>query len=180
MCINVRQKQKYWNWNGCCILTHVTEREAVACFDHEKYCQIGHTSTCHPKFDIVVLILLISFCVWRPGNGAIFTHWTDQSQIGLFLDNRATRCQYFLLCTHRILFALFSPLQSALTGQVKGASSCKSLNSGMWLSPRIRSVTKCVQVHVWWWLMLKGNGHGVAFARGNVFLPHSHPLPKLQ
>ena len=28
--------------------------------------------------------------------------------------------------------------------------------------------------------MLKGNGHGVAFARGNVLLPHSHPLLKLQ
>ena len=86
--------KKHGNWNGCCILTHVTQREAVACFDREKYCQIGHTSTCHPKFDIMVLILLISFCVWRPGNGAIFTHWTDQSQIGLFLDNRATRYQF--------------------------------------------------------------------------------------
>ena len=86
--------KKLWNWNGCCILTHVTQREAVACFDHEKYFQIGHTSMCNPKFDIMVLILLISFCVWGPGSGAIFTHWTDQDQIVLLLDNRATRCQF--------------------------------------------------------------------------------------
>ena len=47
MRINVRQKQKYY-----ISYTHVTQREAVACFDREKYCQIGHTSTCHPKFDM--------------------------------------------------------------------------------------------------------------------------------
>ena len=40
---------------GAAFYTHVTQREAVACFDHEKYCQIGHTSMCHPKFDIMVL-----------------------------------------------------------------------------------------------------------------------------
>ena len=140
-----------------------------------------HTSTCNPKFDIMMLILLISFCVWRPGNGAIFTHWTDQGQIGLFLDNSPTRCLNFLLCTPRILFAFFSPLQSALT--TWGSWQCKSLNSRMWLSPRIWSVTKCVEVHVqtvWWWLMLQANGHRVAFARGKVLLPHSCPLLKLQ
>ena len=112
MRINVRQKRKHWNWNGCCILTHVTQREAVASFDREKYGQIRHTSMCNPKFDIMVLILLISFCVWRPGNGAIFTLWTDQDQIGLFPDNRATRCKLPFVYTQNLVCSLFT---SALT-----------------------------------------------------------------
>ena len=83
--------KKHYNWNGCCIhvLTHVTQGEAVACLDHEKYCQIECPSTCHPKFDIM--------CVWRPGNRAIFTQWIDHCQIHvgltLCLDNRAMRHQ---------------------------------------------------------------------------------------
>ena len=39
------------------------QREAVACHDHEKYCQVECPSTCPPKFDIMVSILLI-LCSW--------------------------------------------------------------------------------------------------------------------
>ena len=57
--------KKHCNRNGCCIhvLTQVTQREALACHDHEKYCQIECPSTCPPKFDIMVSILLI-LCSW--------------------------------------------------------------------------------------------------------------------
>ena len=63
--MHIMSDKKHCNWNGCCIhvLTHATQRKVVACLDHEKYCQIEHPSTCHPKFDTMVSILLI-LCSW--------------------------------------------------------------------------------------------------------------------
>ena len=63
--MHIMLDKKHCTWNGCCIyvLTHVTQREAVTCLDHLKYCQIEHPSMCHPKFDITVSILLI-LCSW--------------------------------------------------------------------------------------------------------------------
>ena len=34
-------------------------------------------------------------CVERPNDGTVFTHWTDQDQMGPFLDNSATSVNTF-------------------------------------------------------------------------------------
>ena len=131
----------------------------------------------HPKFDIVVL--LISFCVYGDQAMEPYSHsgWTLPSRLvpwqrGHKLPNSFyVHLESFLLSFH--VYSLLWP--------VKGAVNVKLIsNSEKRLPPKIRSVTQSVQVHVWWWLMLQPNGHGVAFARGKVLLPHSCPLLKQQ
>lgn len=44
------------------------------------------------KLGILLRVTPSLICVWGPGSGAIFTHWTDQ-------DNGATRWQFPLVYT---------------------------------------------------------------------------------
>ena len=166
--------EKHSNQNGCCILTHITQREAVACLDHEKYCQIG---IFHPKFDIIVLLIL--FCVYGDQAMEPYLHsgWTLPSRLVPWQRGHKMPSS---LCGHLESFLLSFHVYSLLW-PVKGAGNVKLIsNSEKRLPPKIRSVTQCVQVHVWWWLMLQANGRGVAFARDKVLLPHSCPLLTLR
>ena len=125
-------------------------------------------------------------CVWNQAMEP-YSHsgWTLPSRLvpwqwGHKLSNSfCVLLESFLLSFH--VYSLLWPVKGA--GNVELISNSeKRLPPKKWLSPKIRSVTQCVQVHVWWWLMLQANGHGVAlnFARGKVLLPHSCPLLKQQ
>ena len=131
----------------------------------------------HPKFDIMVLLIL--FCLYGDHAMEPYSHsgWTLPSRLVPWQLGHKMPSS---LCVHLESFLLSFHVYSLLW-PVKGAVNVKLIsNSEKRLPPKIRSVIQCVQVHVSWWLMLQANGHGVAFARGKVLLPHSHPLLKQQ